>query len=209
MSSWRLSRFCSLLANQVSLSCAHTGDAVNCPAIGSHWTIIGFQGNNPATDLRGAGMFALLQMLVFLQKGSRLPSDIFLLSRHAVHHFPFCAVSINMTAISLDYLRKGRLTPLVNSKGSGADAEGVLDAVNSCYMALFYRFYRFWRQGKTIIDFDQAKKTLEGLSSRQLVALIQEYRQAQQDLASPVKAQVAVAATAAKSKGPSFTQMDI
>ena len=29
---------------------------------GPHWEVIGFQGNDPATDLRGAGILALLQV---------------------------------------------------------------------------------------------------------------------------------------------------
>lgn len=35
---------------------------------GAHWERIGFQGNDPATDLRGAGMLSLLQMCFLLEK---------------------------------------------------------------------------------------------------------------------------------------------
>ena len=30
-----------------------TGSKLDCPRYGSHWEQIGFQGNDPATDLRG------------------------------------------------------------------------------------------------------------------------------------------------------------
>jgi hypothetical protein len=33
------------------------------PRFGHHWGSIGFQGDDPATDLRGVGMLGLLQLL--------------------------------------------------------------------------------------------------------------------------------------------------
>ena len=32
--------------------------------IGEHWQVIGFQGSDPATDLRGVGIFGLFLLLV-------------------------------------------------------------------------------------------------------------------------------------------------
>lgn len=34
--------------------------------IGEHWQLIGFQGSDPATDLRGVGIFGLFLILVSL-----------------------------------------------------------------------------------------------------------------------------------------------
>jgi hypothetical protein len=39
-----------------------TGDKHACPRTGAHWDVVGFQGNDPATDLRGAGLFGLIQV---------------------------------------------------------------------------------------------------------------------------------------------------
>lgn len=41
-------------------------DNFNCPRIGSHWETIGFQGLNPATDMRGGGVLSILQILAYL-----------------------------------------------------------------------------------------------------------------------------------------------
>lgn len=37
------------------------------PRYGPHWTALGFQGDDPATDLRGAGMLGLLQLFYLHQ----------------------------------------------------------------------------------------------------------------------------------------------
>ena len=42
-----------------------------------HWESIGFQGNDPATDLRGAGILALLQLLHFSSKRQTLLRDVY------------------------------------------------------------------------------------------------------------------------------------
>jgi hypothetical protein len=38
------------------------------PRIGRHWERLGFQGGDPATDLRDLGMFSVLQMLYLVTK---------------------------------------------------------------------------------------------------------------------------------------------
>lgn len=38
----------------------------NCVRYGDHWEKVGFQGRDPATDLRGVGMFGVLQMIAFI-----------------------------------------------------------------------------------------------------------------------------------------------
>ena len=45
----------------MTIYCSLTGDATWPPRYGTHWEVVGFQGNDPATDLRGVGMLALLQ----------------------------------------------------------------------------------------------------------------------------------------------------
>jgi hypothetical protein len=38
----------------------------NCRLIGHHWVDIGFQGSDPKTDIRGAGVLGLIHMLFFI-----------------------------------------------------------------------------------------------------------------------------------------------
>lgn len=39
---------------------------LECRRYGAHWEQIGFQGNDPATDLRGVGILGLLNILYFI-----------------------------------------------------------------------------------------------------------------------------------------------
>jgi ELMO domain-containing protein len=61
-----------------------TGDKLSCPRFGSHWEALGFQGKDPATDLRGAGLFGLVQWLFFLKTHRPLLLRIFKLSKDDV-----------------------------------------------------------------------------------------------------------------------------
>lgn len=58
-----------------------TGDKLQCPRIGAHWDVVGFQGLDPATDLRGSGMLGPLQLLFLLKEYRELALKIFTLSR--------------------------------------------------------------------------------------------------------------------------------
>jgi hypothetical protein len=49
---------------------------MNVPRRGGHWQDIGFQGDDPATDLRSVGMLGLLQMLAFLETNQQLVIQI-------------------------------------------------------------------------------------------------------------------------------------
>ena len=58
--------------------------ASECPPVyGSHWEAVGFQGNDPSTDVRGAGMFGLLLLLAFVQQRHALANQLFKLSTDA------------------------------------------------------------------------------------------------------------------------------
>eukprot|EP00698_Gefionella_okellyi_P011274 TRINITY_DN2968_c0_g1_i1.p1 TRINITY_DN2968_c0_g1~~TRINITY_DN2968_c0_g1_i1.p1 ORF type:complete len:263 (+),score=31.19 TRINITY_DN2968_c0_g1_i1:20-808(+) len=59
-----------------------TGQAHFLPSIGPHWDAIGFQGADPVTDLRGVGMFGLLQLLYLTTKHRDIAVDIYRLSRN-------------------------------------------------------------------------------------------------------------------------------
>ena len=51
---------------------------VPCPTLGAHWVRIGFQGNDPRTDVnRAMRCLALLQLLHLLEKERRLAGALF------------------------------------------------------------------------------------------------------------------------------------
>eukprot|EP00962_Isochrysis_galbana_P011042 scaffold3092_cov121-Isochrysis_galbana.AAC.3 len=124
----RLAMDSSAMHERVLASCyrALTKEERAPPRYGNHWDAVGFQGTDPATDLRGAGMLAPLQLLHFAKRLPPLLAAIFAESRREGHDFPFMVVSINMTQIALDALRAGSLTAHANKLNS------VYEAVHRC-----------------------------------------------------------------------------
>mmetsp|Transcript_4375 Transcript_4375/g.12236 ORF Transcript_4375/g.12236 Transcript_4375/m.12236 type:complete len:255 (-) Transcript_4375:523-1287(-) len=123
----------SVLHERVLGSCyrALTKEDRTPPRYGNHWDVVGFQGTDPATDLRGAGMLALLQLLHFAKRRAPLLAAIYAESRREGHDFPFMVVSINMTQLALVALRSGCLTATANKISS------VYEAVHRCVPAVW------------------------------------------------------------------------
>ena len=88
-----------------------TGSRLDCPRYGNHWEQIGFQGNDPATDLRGVGCLGLIQPLYLVMTPELFPlaKDMYLISLNESQNFPFLVLSINVTRIALHALRDGIL----------------------------------------------------------------------------------------------------
>ncbi|CAL4181245.1 unnamed protein product, partial [Meganyctiphanes norvegica] len=95
-----------------------TSTKIDCPRYGSHWDAVGFQGNDPATDLRGVGLLGLIHALYLLTHEATLPlaRDIYKLSHDQVSQFPLMVLCINVTRISLQTLREGLLNKRSNSE---------------------------------------------------------------------------------------------
>ena len=83
-----------------------TGKAVPDGAFnGEHWEEIGFQGSDPARDLRAAGMLAALQLRFLCAAHRGFARSMLALSQEEAAYFPLATVSINVTAITLQVLR--------------------------------------------------------------------------------------------------------
>uniref|UniRef100_A0A8C0X9J9 ELMO domain-containing protein n=1 Tax=Castor canadensis TaxID=51338 RepID=A0A8C0X9J9_CASCN len=126
-----------------------TGSKFDCALLGDHWEDLGFQGANPATDLRGAGFLALLHLLYLVMDSKTLlmAQEIFRLSHHHIQQFPFCLMSVNITRIAIQALREECLSRECNRQ------QRVIPVVNSFYAATFLRLAQIWRtQQKTILD---------------------------------------------------------
>ncbi|PNJ31348.1 ELMOD3 isoform 12 [Pongo abelii] len=126
-----------------------TGSKFDCALHGDHWEDLGFQGANPATDLRGAGFLALLHLLYLVMDSKTLlmAQEIFRLSRHHIQQFPFCLMSVNITHIAIQALREECLSRECNRQ------QKVIPVVNSFYAATFLHLAHVWRtQQKTISD---------------------------------------------------------
>lgn len=95
------------------------------PLSGTHWEVIGFQGNDPSTDLRGCGVLSLLQMLYLVDNHLELALRFHSLSQHPTRHFPLACALINVTLQCVVALRSGALFKECNKHGS------VFEAINS------------------------------------------------------------------------------
>ncbi|MEW5299133.1 MAG: hypothetical protein WDW36_002177 [Sanguina aurantia] len=151
-----------------SLYAAFTGKTANQPRFGSHWAEVGFQGRDPATDLRGCGMLGLLQLYYLHQHDAAGAHTMFVASQDPVHEFPLAIVSLNITKWTLQALREGLLTQDANARGS------VIEAVQDFYVGTFRTFFAAWRDGgKTMAQSGYVLREVEALAKRQACAMIQ------------------------------------
>lgn len=132
-----------------------TGTTLDPSRFGSHWQDIGFQGNDPATDLRGTGMLSLLAILHLIREQKCLAQKLYLLSQHEVQNFPFCIFLINITKIALIALRNGYLNKECNRRLA------ILPIFCDIFSALSYEHHKIWKVGKTIKDSGFVLKRLE------------------------------------------------
>ncbi|XP_059082604.1 ELMO domain-containing protein 3-like isoform X1 [Tigriopus californicus] len=152
-----------------------TGDLVDCPRFGSHWEEIGFQGNDPATDLRGVGCLGLLQPLAMLMNPEMyaLIRKIHALSRDERQDFPFMVLSINITRIAFDALRKQTIKKYILR-----DVDQFFDRFNYYFASLLFHFFHVWRtEQKTIKDSGYVLKDLEQLSLKKSDFLLERLEQ--------------------------------
>ena len=155
----------------MAIYCTLTGDATWPPRYGAHWEVVGFQGNDPATDLRGVGMLALLQVLHFQKTQPKLLASIYRLSR-GERDFPFMTVSITMTQLSLQALRSGALTRLAN-RSEAKGGEHVYETVHAFHHACYLYMYTAWQQrGLSIVDFGFLKKEIAQIIHRKPAMLM-------------------------------------
>ena len=126
------------------------------PRYGKHWEDLGFQGSDPATDLRGCGMLGLTQLLCLVTRNFPNAAAIHSLSRDQTQEFPMAPLSINLTHIALRAVRCGLLNKEARRLGS------VWAAADAFYCGAFYEFYSRWKNGgKTIMDSGHVKRELE------------------------------------------------
>lgn len=82
--------------------------------ISPQWEQIGFQGNDPATDLRGVGILGLLHLLALVERAPRSMQAGMVASRHASRHFPFAVASLNFSKLAMELLLEGKLNTACN-----------------------------------------------------------------------------------------------
>lgn len=123
-------------------------DAAQPVRFGSHWESIGFQGSDPATDLRGVGMLGLLHLLAFHERAPAALARGMAASRDGRGHFPFAAASFNFSKLAMELLLDGKLNGACNK---ARRAEPVVTAL---YIGAFGRLLSRWEHERlSVVDF--------------------------------------------------------
>ncbi|OQR67256.1 ELMO domain-containing protein 3-like [Tropilaelaps mercedesae] len=153
-----------------------TGSSYDCPRYGGHWETIGFQGNDPATDLRGCGILGLLQLLYLAthQDNEAVARDLYQVSLHATQNFPFAIMGINMTKIALESLREECLNKICSQRRC------VLPVLNDFYVGTYLIMFLSWtKHAATIHDtgyiMQEVKKFVKS-SPAEVISNLQYYR---------------------------------
>ncbi|XP_052834088.1 ELMO domain-containing protein 2, partial [Octopus bimaculoides] len=73
------------------------------------WVDIGFQGNQPYTDLRGMGMLGLTQLWYFVVNYPNEARQVYSHSLHPGCGYPFAIVGISLTSMLTQLLKSGQL----------------------------------------------------------------------------------------------------
>eukprot|EP00668_Euglena_longa_P036000 GGOE01046254.1.p1 GENE.GGOE01046254.1~~GGOE01046254.1.p1 ORF type:complete len:170 (-),score=58.14 GGOE01046254.1:280-789(-) len=145
-----------------------TGESSAVPVTGSHIQKIGFQGTDPRTDLRTAGMFSMLQALYFICKHPGMAKEYYTISISATHEFPWILCSINFSCMVLDLVKEKRLHRLANQMGS------LLAAAAAVYVGLFHQFVTRWtsKPQRSIAEWDAARTALKEMATENPQRLI-------------------------------------
>ncbi|XP_074596166.1 ELMO domain-containing protein 3-like [Brevipalpus obovatus] len=140
---------------------------------GNHWENVGFQGTDPATDLRGVGMLGLYQLLYFVLTPEyyHLLGDIHQISLDPIQNFPFAAMSTNITAIVLQILRSSKLNRHLNKRRE------VFTTINDLYCDLYLCLFLRWKkEKKTIRDAGYVLKEIRQMAKENLKSIIGKAR---------------------------------
>ena len=163
-------------ANNPNFLCHTTHQSTQQPSFlslarrGGHWRQIGFQADNPATDLRSGGVLCLLQLLHLLSTSPTLAHLLFTYSNDPSGTFPFCALATNITTMCLVALKRGRLYGVVGKN------KNLLDVFNDLYSALFWYFYKLYcKKCKTLRNMNEVMQRIERKSRKGIKQLLRKY----------------------------------
>jgi hypothetical protein len=138
----------------------------DCQFYGDHWENIGFQGSNPKSDLRGVGMFGLLQLLAFCEQHTFYARDILEYSNNKEYGFPMTSLMLNFTMFTLEALREGHLIYECNKRKS------VIKTLNEFYFCLIEYFFNFYQEQKYTIHYlDDLLKEIRTTSKKNVAKI--------------------------------------
>ena len=125
---------------------------------GSHWKSIGFQSNDPITDLRGAGMMGLLLPLNLFAKYKALSKFLVDTSKLPEQNFPIMVVLISYTKASIE---AAGTTDILKSDHS---FEQCWDQMSLFFAGMVHTLCTEWRN--ELLDFEHDFTRFDQISKR-------------------------------------------
>ena len=127
---------------------------------GNAWEKLGFQGNDPATDLRYPGMFGLLFLLWAVDYCPGFSASLFEMAMSKLQEFPLALVLLNLCGVALEQLTMRNLHDRVHAKWAATNPsperlarQGGSTAVAAVVMefavGMAYQFHEAWRAQPT------------------------------------------------------------
>lgn len=148
--------------------------------VGHHWTEIGFQGDDPATDFRGMGLLGLDQLIYFAETYPDHALHVLSQSHHPQYGFSFAIVGINMTEMCVNLLNKRKFKSYFYSLEK--PIPGLTD-FHRIYCHIFHGFAQHWFSEcpESIMEFGRVREDylqrVKSLLEADDTALLSEFRQ--------------------------------
>jgi len=147
---------------------------------GRHWEEVGFQGNDPSTDIRvpGTGMLGILQIIWLVSTHLEIARYIHKVSnapQENLRKFPFVVTAASFTRIAVEAMREGHLNRLFNAAGKGH----VLEVLNKLFAASLWQFAKIWDDKMLDIHhFDETYKAVARDAKNNPIGMIEGFDRA-------------------------------
>ena len=134
------------------------------------WGRLGFQGTDPATDFRGMGYLALLQLHYLAANRTELARALLLKSQHPQQGYPFALVGIHTTSFLSNLLSTRSLRFQLFSLAEREDNAFSLERYNELFVYVFVEFDRFWRASGpvNIMQFNERWRVFDSVITQTL-----------------------------------------
>jgi hypothetical protein len=139
---------------------------------GEHWETVGFQGIDPATDLRGVGTLGLIQLLALVTIYEDQAIKLFDYSKQEHINFPIGIFGLDVTQTVKELLRLGVLDKLINNE------KNVIKLCNELYFAIFMKAFSIFKERKyTVDDYPRTRKEIIDQVKKDPEFVINEFKQ--------------------------------
>lgn len=150
------------------------GGPVRCPALGEHWTHLGFNHKDPSVDLNSAKILGAVCLLFFVTHHQSLAESVYRLSTKTQASFPFALVGLNFTRMLIRLVRKESLNRhFIRQKK-------VISVMMDLYCAIWHKFHQIWQKTEIdLLDLSAVTTTLEHDIMVKPIALLSQFHRAQ------------------------------